>query len=555
MARPSQPTLGSLHSLVAGLTPLQSLGLSFVCGVLTLFAFAPFNIWPVYILSVSLLVWLLDGAHAKPHWGRAMFARGWAFGAGFTIASMHWTASPFLVDPVRHIWFIWMPLILLPAGLGLFFGAGSLAAGRFWNKTPGRIFLFAVCLSLSEALRGIVFGGFPWNWPGMIWVPGDAISQTASLVGLWGLSILTLMLAASPAALADYRPSAAAFGRVAPLLIGVVVFVTAWAWGSQRLQHQEQDTLTSVRIVDAQIDQMQKYPVSPDGNPVETARLRQQAAIDILNAYLIGTGDDFPDEPRLVVWPEAALPMPLLQDPDALDATTLQLGDRTLIVGTSRIERQPDGDTNWFNSLAVLNERSRFSGPLAIYDKHRLVPFGELAAADFIPFGHAISAILPGALQQQATAGFAPGPAATPLRLDDRTTFLPLICYEALFPGLVRRTAGDSHFIVNISIDSWFGEGVGPQQHYAHARYRAIETGRPLVRAANMGVSAVVNAYGREVASVTSLKTHKLVPLKVVDSTVPSQKISTTYSRFGIVFSSIAIVILIMFTYFYGRKT
>ena len=203
MDQSDPPTLGSVHAFFAGLSTLKSILLSAVCGVITLFAFAPFNVWPVYIVSITLLVWLIDGAQEKDKWGKAVFLRGWAFGFGFTLSSMHWLAAPFLVEPEKHIVFIWMPLLLMPAGLGLIFGIGTTLAGFIWSKTPGRVFALALALSLSELLRGALFGGFPWNLPGMIWAPGTEVSQIASIMGIWGLSILTLSLASAPAALAD----------------------------------------------------------------------------------------------------------------------------------------------------------------------------------------------------------------------------------------------------------------------------------------------------------------------------------------------------------------
>ncbi|HBJ93622.1 MAG TPA: apolipoprotein N-acyltransferase, partial [Hyphomonadaceae bacterium] len=205
MDRSESFSVGTLHAAIAGLSPFKAFMLSLVCGILTVFAFAPFYFWPVFILVITLLVWLVDGARTREKWGEAVFMRGWAYGIGFTLASMHWTAQPFLVNPEQHLAFIWMPLILLPAGLGLFFGLGTLLAGRFWSRTPARVFVFATALAFTELLRGTVFGGFPWNWSGMVWEPGSPVSQMASLFGLWGLSALTFLLAAAPAAMADYR--------------------------------------------------------------------------------------------------------------------------------------------------------------------------------------------------------------------------------------------------------------------------------------------------------------------------------------------------------------
>ena len=553
MDRTESLTVGTLHAAIAALSPLRAFMLALVCGILTVFAFAPFHFWPIYVLVISLMVWLVDAARTRKNWGKAVFMRGWAFGIGFTLSSMHWTVQPFLVNPEQHLIFIWMPLVLLPAGLGLFFGLGTWLSGIFWTRTPARIFVFATALAFSELMRGMLFGGFPWNWPGMIWEPGSPVSQLASIFGLWGLSALTLLMAAAPAAMADFRAQGSDFNRIFPLMVAAVVFASGWAWGTQRLSQTSPTDGTAVRIVDVGVRQDAKYPTDPEGRADVTIQLRNQAATNILRAYLVGTGDDFQDEPRLVVWPEGALPLPLLQDPNALDAVSLRLGARDLIVGTSRVDRYADPEPEWYNSLAVLNQQSRMRGANAIYDKHRLVPFGELAAADIIPFGNMISGILPGALQQMATAGYTPGPTASPITLANGQTFLPLICYEALFPQLVQNTLNDADFLVNISIDSWFGTGIGPDQHFAQARYRAIETGRPMVRAANMGHSGVVDAYGREVQSNISANIVEELPVTIIDSIVPQQVVHSAYNLWSSYSTWLMLLVLNVITFCYVR--
>ena len=541
-------TFATLHSLIARLSPLKACTLAFVCGVITLFAFAPFFFWPIYVLSITLMVWLIDGARIKTRgWRRSVFFRGWLFGAGFTLSSMHWLAAPFLVEPEKHLMYIWMPLILMPAGLGLFFGVATLLAGHFWSRKPGRIFVFVLAVSLTEYLRGIIFGGFPWNWPGTIWEPGLPVSQLASIFGAYGLSVLTLLLAASPAALADFDPKNGVAGRVFPVFLAVIVFGSGWGWGSQRLDLPEPDKVMAVRLVDIAIPQDEKYPVY-DFNVEEESRARADL---ILNAYLSATGSDLPDEPRLIIWPESPIPVrfvddrdsefmkavPLIQDPDALDAIYQQLGDRELITGTPRYERfDEDGNLSnrAFNSLALLTNRNNSYVPAEIYDKRRLVPFGELAAADFIPFGQQISGLLPQAMQQAARAGYTPGDissSASHLKsLSTGETFLPLICYEALFPNLVRKDARNADFLVNISLDHWFGGQIGPQQHFINASFRSIETGRPMIRVANQGVTGVVDPTGRLVLGNVDVSTDHGWTVKVTDVTVDLNKVNTIYN-------------------------
>lgn len=562
MSHASTVSLGTIHNFIARLSPLRANVLAFVCGVITLFAFAPFHFWLVLPVAITLLIWMLDGARLKANWRRSVFLRGWLFGAGFTLASMHWTAAPFLVEPEKHLIFIWMPLILLPAGLGLFFGAATFAAGHLWSRNPGRIFVFVVCISITEYLRGVVFGGFPWNWAGTTWEPGSPISQIAAISGVFGLTVLTFFLSAVPAALADFRPVGQAFVRILPGFICVVLFGLGWGWGTQRLNQPPADEVIAARLVDIAVPMKEKYPAGG-------VNVRNEAATKVLRAYLEAMGDDFLDEPRLVIWPEGAIPfrfsqnqraLPIIIDPNALDAISSRLGERTLITGTVRVDRYDNlQEETWYNSLAVLTKNSARRGALGIYDKRKLVPFGELAPAEFIPFGHAISGILPSAMQQAATQGYTPGERLLPsgylLELPSGEKVLPLICYEALFSDFVRKDAAGADLLVNISIDSWFGGQIGPKQHFVNAAYRSIETGLPLLRVANQGVTAAVDPWGRIVPSTQINTVKDDWAVTVEDVTVNKTKLITTYSRVGQVFSFLFLAGFISIALIFFKRT
>ncbi len=526
------PGLARLHARICRLHGIAALAVAAGLGIVSNLAFAPFHAWPVILVTFPLLVWLLDGAKRQAKWRKAAFARCWAFGFGFFLIGLHWTAFPFLVDPARHAIFLWMPLILLPGGLALIFGLAGLVAAHLWSETPGRVLILAAALSLAEWLRGTLFGGFPWNWLGTAWPPGSPVSQLAAVFGIWGLTVVTLVLACAPAALADGRKSDRTLPRLAPLLASVIVFAGGWAWGADRITRPPAPTAVSARLVDIGIPQADKWL------PENGARTLQR--------FLELTGPDSETAPQIVVWPESALPVALLQMPDVLDIITERLGNRVLVTGTVRIDAYAEDDPLYYNSLAVLDENSGRSGPLAIYDKNRLVPFGELAAARIIPFGERFSALLPGALQQMAKAGFEVGPPPTPIALPSGLKILPLICYEALFPELVRRARTDADVLVNISTDAWFGVGVGPQQHYAQARYRAIETGRPLLRAASLGETAIVDAFGLEAAGgIRSVDAYGWQGI-VVDGTIPGKGKNTIYSRIGDWFAFILCGLLII---------
>lgn len=494
------PFLGPLHESLARAKGLRALAAAALLGALAALAFAPFHLTPILIVSFTGLVWLIDGARGSKRWGRAVFARGWGYGFGFFLVSLHWTAAPFLVEPEKHAIFIWMPLILLPGGMALIWGAVIAMAAAFWSASPSRVFVFALFFGIGEWVRGTLFGGFPWNLAGTSWIPGGNLSQAASLGGVYWLTLLTLFACAAPAALVDTRQSRANISRFLPVLASVIVLASLWAWGGQRISEPVAFTDIDIVLMDVGVPQDEKF-VDGQANP------------EVFRQYLAFL-DGLPSEPDdIVIWPEGATGGRLLEARQ-LEPTAAYLGTRTLIAG-SVTYCPPDAegvseafdcsvsteDEAWYNSLAVITSESAVTGAAATYNKHRLVPVGELPVARIIPFGRALSGLLPGAIQRMATNGFEPGAGPSLVYGAGIPPFVAMICYEGLFPNVGRdaqRVATDrADWMVLISNDGWFGAVVGPAQHYAQNRYRAIETGLPMARVAARGTSAIIDGKGR----------------------------------------------------------
>ncbi|MDJ0919579.1 MAG: apolipoprotein N-acyltransferase [Henriciella sp.] len=523
----------SMQEAIARTGGWTAIGFAALLGAFGALGFAPFHISPALVVSFTGLIWLLDGARSRRRWARAMFVRGWGFGFGFFLVGMYWTALPFLVEPEKHAIFIWMPLIALPGGMALIWGAACTLAGTFWSASPSRVFMFAFFMGIAELARGYLFGGFPWNLAGTTWMPGGALSQLAAIGGVYWLTLITIFVASTPAALVDTRETKAVFGRAVPAIMAVVIVGFGFAWGSQRLAEDTTMTERTVVLMDAGVPQADKF--RDNGEPV-LARY----------ANLLR---DVPSEPGdIVIWPEGALPFDLLRSNTALDIISAFLDRRTLIVGTAR-QAAIENETVFYNSLAVFRAGDTSADLVALYDKHRLVPFGELPAAKIIPAGELISGILPGALQRMAKSGFEPGPDPTVLLPDDvMPPMIPLICYEGLFPEIVRNAFPQrqaAEWIVVISNDAWFGGGLGPAQHYAQNRYRAIESGLPMARVATRGVTAMVDAFGRETARggvvAGDLNGWRS---SVVRTPLPAAIGQTPYQRFGESFFWISLVII-----------
>ncbi len=493
--------LGPLHEAMAKLQGWQAHAISFLLGAFMTLAFAPFHITPVLIVSFVGLLWMLDGARARRRYGRAAFARGWWFAFGFFLVSMHWVAFAFLVDASQHLYLIWMPLLLLPGGMAIIWGLAAALSANFWSASPSRIFVFVFAFAFAEWVRGNLFGGFPWNLPGTTFIPGGALSQAASIGGVYWLTLLTIFVMVAPAAMVDTRESKGLLTRVVPSMIAVVLVAGGWAWGAQRLTQPTELTEQYVVLMDAGVPQSEKWARD------ESDALKIHPN-DLLRRYieLLQNVENVPGD--VVIWPEGSLTFdlrnnikPVLRNATALDAISEWIQERYLILGTVRYEADASNRfiERWFNSLVVLDRTANRSGHVALYDKHRLVPMGELSTAKIIPFGQSLANFLPQTMQQQALSGYEPGPGPKlPFVNDAFPPFLAMICYEGLFPEIAGKARPRPDWIVLISIDSWFGGGIGPAQHYAQNRYRSIETGLPMARVASRGVSAIIDGMGRE---------------------------------------------------------
>ena len=513
--------LGPLHEGLARMRGWPALAIAALLGAFAALAFAPFFFSPALVISFTGLIWMIDGARGIKRWGRAVFARGWAFGFGYILVGMYWTAAPFLVEPEKHAMFLWLPLIVLPGGIALIWGAAVAMAGTFWSSSPSRIFIFSMFFGLAEWLRGHLFGGFPWNLPGTSFAPGGPLSQLASIGGVYWLSLIVILVSVAPAALVDTRDSKGLVGRMIPMLMAVIVLGFGWTWGAQRLTAPTQFTDRTVVLMDVGVPQAEKWTIDPQ-------------RVVARYAEFLASVENAPGD--IIIWPEGALPLnpPLISDAFALDQVAGRLGERTLIVGTTRVEKFGRNDPAWFNSLAVINRESARSGPIALYDKHRLVPVGELAASRIIPFGEAMSGILPDAMQRMARNGFEPGPGAKVVTADGVPPFLAMICYEGLFPEIPLQAHERAEWIVVISNDAWFGSGMGPAQHHAQNRYRSIESGLPMARVASRGMSAMIDGMGRETMAA-SVQPGDPAGWKsaVARAALPSALGETVYSRYG----------------------
>jgi apolipoprotein N-acyltransferase len=486
--------------------------IAFIAGLASALALAPVNAWPVLFLTFPVLVWLVDGS-AAGRWSGTMTAAiaGWCFGFGYFVAGLYWIGYAFLVDAKTFAWLLPVAVAGLPAYLALFTGLGLAAARLIWVRGPVRILALAAMLTGAEWLRGHLLSGFPWNTFGYALTEPLALAQSVSLTGIWGLTFLCIAICASPAVLADDIADTPHPQR-APLF-GLLILVALASYGSVRLWQHPTAYVNGVklRIMQPNLQQDEKFNYSTKAKVMERyLRLSDRAS---------GPNSKGVHDATILIWPESAFPFFLTREPDALAQISGLLKPSTeLITGAVRPAPSHDGAPHAYNSVYVIDPDGSIRG---IYDKVHLVPFGE-----YLPLQRLLERFGLRQLTKQV-GGFLSGDRRRTLDVPGAPKVLPLICYEAIFPGAAVPRDERPGWLVNVTNDGWFGISTGPHQHFQQARVLAIAEGLPLVRAANTGISAVVDPVGRII---------KALPLGsegVLDAALPSAIAPTPYVRFG----------------------
>jgi apolipoprotein N-acyltransferase len=453
---------------------------AFLAGALAVLGQAPYDFFAACFISFPLLVWLLDGATGEASGSlfrrlRPAFAVGWWFGFGYFLAGLWWIGSALLVEADDFAWALPFAVIGIPFALAFFYGFATMVARLLWSSDIGRIAALAFGFGLTEWLRGFLFTGFPWNAIGYAAMPVPLMMQSVSVTGMIGMNVLAVFLFSLPALLAarrHLRLGAALFVALASAHVG---------FGYVRLTAPEKPAERSldVRIVQPAVDLSEKWDAS---------------VRDRIFATLLGLSAKAPDpghgKPQLILWPETSVPFLFTERPDALTALGDMLADgQMLIAGVVREEGgSAAADSRYYNSVVAINDKGEIADAV---DKVHLVPFGE-----YLPFADLLNRF--GIAQLVAgPVTFAAGNERHAIALPGGIRALPFICYEVIFPDLVAVDATSAQLIVNVTNDAWFGDTPGPYQHFRQAQVRAVENGLPLLRAANNGISAVVDPHGR----------------------------------------------------------
>lgn len=504
-------------------------------GALAAASVPPFFLLPALFLALPVWVWALDGAERRSGWRRLVgpaFQIGFAFGLGYFTVALHWLGAAFFEEGGLFLVLMPFAIVGLAAVLSLFWGLGSALAHILWSGGAFRIVTLASFLALADWGRGHLFSGFPFDLLGYALTANDEMLQLASVIGSYGLTFLAALIAMTPALIwpADQR---GLVRRLIPIFLAIAVIAAQVGYGNWRLNNTQLTARTDmkVRMVQPMVLEHADWSVAdPDA---------------IIN-QLITLSDSklTPTDPGLsgvthLIWPESVFPFFLTNYPDGIARIARMLPDTTLLLtGAPREPLGDDGlpipDNPGYNSILAIDTAGEV---VASYDKSHLVPFGE-----YLPFQSfwrlfGINQFVPG------TNGWAAGDGRRLMAPPGTPPFLALVCYEAVFPGDIGdpQDVEAAQFILNVTNDAWFMGSIGPAQHAHHARVRAVETGLPMLRAANTGVTLSVDPLGRIIAQLAEDQ------IGVLD-VVPSEPLpgGTLFSRLGDLLFWIAVVLGIL---------
>jgi len=471
----------------------------------------PFDLFVVPFLTLPILVWLLDATAGDPVSGivarfRRGIATGFWFGFGFFAAGLWWIGFALLVEADRFAVFLPLAVVALPTGLAVFWGIACGIAITIWRDGWQRIFWLAAWLAAAEYARGFLFTGFPWNQLGMAAMPFSFAMQSASLIGSNGVTLAAIpvfaILAAGPFDRLGARVFAGLCAAALAAHLGFGIFRMAQLPLSPKPG-------VMLRLVQPAISQDEKW----------TAEFADRSFRKLLDLSAGAPSESGLAGIDLLAWPESAFAFVLTERADALAAIAELLPDETLLAtGALRLDRTAGKEPPpAYNSIYLIDADG---GIAAASDKAHLVPFGE-----YLPFAELLAGF---GIEQivHAQGGFQAGRLPAPVKAGRAGNLLPLVCYEAIFPGLIRQSPRPD-FILNLTNDAWFGKTPGPYQHWRQAILRGVEFGLPVVRVANSGVSSVSDPLGRIIAKLP------LGAAGHVDSPLPEAGLPTFYAIYG----------------------
>lgn len=470
--------------------------LALLLGLMSATGFAPLGLWPVTIVCLALLTM---GVRRAETGGRALLL-GYAFGLGQFVLGLNWIAGAFRYQDAMPVWLGWIAVVALSIYLAVYPAAAAWLAWRFRARAVPYLLAWSAAWIATEYLRATLFTGFAWNPLAAIAAGGQGrqvlLGGALPWLGTYGLSGLLMALGCA-------LGLALTLGRQRPAL-PVAMALTLLALVTLPAPPASIGLGPLVRVVQPNVGQ----------------RDQQNEAYERVNFdKLAGFTGRLGGQPRLILWPEAAVPWYLEEQPSARETVAEILGPRDIVLlgGDALIFNRASEVIGARNSVFVLTPAAELKGR---YDKAHLVPYGEYLPMRPLLSAIGLSRIVPGDLD------FWPGPGPKTLSVPGFGRVGFQLCYEIIFSGQVVERANRPAMLFNPSDDSWFGAW-GPPQHLAQARLRAAEEGLPVVRSTPTGISAVIDAHGRLLAALP------LGKAGFIETRLPAPQPPTLFARLG----------------------
>ena len=447
----------------------------FIIGLLTSYSFPPYSFFFINFITFPILFFYFLSNHFKGKW--ISFNIGWMFGFGYFISNLYWISNALTFEEIFKP-LIPFSIILIPLFLGLFYGLITFCCFFFnLKKNFSSILIFSFIFSLIEYLRSFIFGGFPWNLIAYSFTDYLQLIQILSFTGTYAFNLICITLFLIPSVVFfTYKKK----NKIVLLFFSTFLVLINYFYGESIIKKNEEINKTNLNFV--------IKIISPK---VDIKRFFENEAPEETILELIKLSEPDYSEKTLFIFPEGVLSNIYLEDLKNYSYIFSEnfSTQHNIILGISRYE-----NSKIFNSLVFLD---RDVNILAKYDKNKLVPFGE-----YLPFKKLLSNFG----LKKITQGYQSFSSSEERKIIkyDNFRFIPLICYEVIYSGNINKNDEDFDFIINISEDGWFGDSVGPHQHFSHSIFRSIEEGKNLLRSANNGISAHIDARGRVISKLKS---------------------------------------------------
>ena len=450
----------------------------FFLGLITSFSLPPYNYLFINFITYPILLFFFIENYKKSKW--ISFKIGWIFGFGYFISNLYWITNSLTFD-VTFKPLIPVAIIVVPLFLGIFYGIATLIISYLkLEKNFSVIIIFSVVFSIIEYLRSFIIGGFPWNLIAYSWTNYLNSLQIISFIGTYSFNLLSITIFLLPIVIFYKKSFKTKFFTIVFLMISLL---TNHLFGNLKFKEENK----KINNLDFQIK-----IISPK---IDIDRFLQYEDPEKNIKELIKLSNPESSKKSIFIFPEVILTNLYFEDLKNFKELFLEnYSNNHIIIMGMRSNKINNGKSIIYNSLVVIDNNTNL---LAKYDKNKLVPFGE-----FLPLENFFSKF---GLKKitQGYQSFSPGNKRNIINIYNKN-FLPLICYEIIYSGKLRKFEENIDFIINLSEDGWFGDSVGPHQHFSHSKFRAIEEGKHLIRSANNGISAYISPRGKIISKLES---------------------------------------------------